>query len=356
MLAILYIICFSCVLGIFYLGWYLNDRSTKKSKLENYNLSQISVVIPFRNEASNIPNLIASIKQLTHLPLEFIWVNDHSEDTSLDNLKNLPSNHQLFHLPNGQTGKKAAIRAGIASSKGSYILTWDADIKVPKTYFEHLQKTPSSALSIFPVCMQATTIWELFYELDYYFLSSINLAVSGFTKPIVASGANLLFEKESFLVCDSIQQHQHIASGDDQFLLDDFKKAGKSMQVIPLQGLCVNTETPHSLKSFMQQRLRWIGKSSKIKDTTTYFISIVGVLYLALFIFLLFSPFWFYALPAKIMVDMFIFLPYLHRLNRKKITWFTPFFTCIYPIYFLTIVLFSMGIKTQWKGRSIDSI
>ena len=204
--------------------------------------------------------------------------------------------------------------------------------------------------------MQATSIWELFYELDYYFLTSINVAISGFTKPIVASGANLLFEKESFLACDSIQQHQHIASGDDQFLLDDFKKAGKTMQVIPLHGLCVTTETPHSLKSFMQQRLRWIGKSSKIKDNTTYFISIVGVLYLVLFIFLLFSPFWFYVLPAKIMVDMFIFLPYLRRLYRIKIVWFSPFFSCMYPIYCLTIVLFRLGMKTQWKGRSIDSI
>lgn len=355
MLAILYIICFSCVLGVFYLGWYLNDRTTIKSKQENYNLTQISVLIPFRNEASNIPHLLTAIKQLTHLPLEFIWVNDHSEDTSLDNLKNLPPNHELLHLPNSQTGKKAAIRAGIASAKGSYILTWDADIKVPKTYFEHLQKTPISALSIFPVCMQANSIWEVFYELDYYFLSSINVAVSGFTKPIVASGANLLFEKEIFLACDSIQHHRHIASGDDQFLLDDFKKAGKSMQVIPIHGLCVTTETPHSLLSFLQQRLRWIGKSSKIKDTTTYFISIVGVVYLALFIFLLFTPFWFYVLPVKIMIDMVIFLPYLHRLNRKKIAWISPFFTCMYPIYFLVIVLFSLGLKTQWKGRSLDS-
>ncbi len=355
MLAILYIICFSGVLGIFYLGWYLNDRITKKSKQENYNLSQISVLIPFRNEVSNIPHLLTSIKQLSHLPLEFIWVNDHSEDTSLDTLKNLPPNHQLLHLPNDQRGKKAAIRAGIASAKGSYILTWDADIQVPKTYFEHLKKTPISALSIFPVHMQANSIWELFYELDYYFLTSINVAVSGFTNPIVASGANLLFEKESFLACDSIQHHQHIASGDDQFLLDDLKKAGKTMQVIPIYGLCVTTETPYSLKSFMQQRLRWIGKSSKIKDTTTYFISMVGVVYLVLFIFLLFSPFWYYILLVKIMVDILIFLPYLHRLNRTKIVWFSPFFSCMYPIYCLTIVLFKLGMKTQWKGRSVDS-
>jgi cellulose synthase/poly-beta-1,6-N-acetylglucosamine synthase-like glycosyltransferase len=310
------------------LGWYLNDRSKKKLKQENYNLSKISVVIPFRNEAGNIPHLLTAIKQLTHLPLEFIWVNDHSEDTSLETLKNLPPNHELLHLPNSQTGKKASIRAGIASAKGSYILTWDADIQVPKTYFEHLQKTPSSALSIFPVCMQATTIWELFYELDYYFLSSINLAVSGFTKPIVASGANLLFEKESFLACDSIQNHQHIASGDDQFLLDDFKKAGKSMQVIPIHGLCVTTETPHSLKSFMQQRLRWIGKSSKIKDTTTFVISSVGIVYLALFIFLLFTPFWFYVLPAKIMVDFLIFLPLFTSIKQKKNH-------LVYPIFHL---------------------
>ncbi len=356
MLAILYILFFGCVLGIFYLGWSLNDRITKKSKQETYNLSQISVVIPFRNEVSNIPNLLASIKQLTHLPLEFIWVNDHSEDLSLDTLKNLPTNHQLLHLPNGQSGKKAAIRAGIAHTKGSYILTWDADITVPKTYFEHLQKIPISALSIFPVCMQANSIWEVFYELDYYFLSSINVAVSGFTNPIVASGANLLFEKESFLACDSIQQHQHIASGDDQFLLDDFKKAGKSMQVITVNELCVTTTTPRSLKTFFQQRLRWIGKSTKIKDKTTTIIGFIGIIYIILYAYLLFTPNWQMILCAKTTCDILLFLPYLSVLKRKIISGFIPLFSLLYPIYFCLIGIQMFFIKPQWKGREISDI
>jgi len=351
MLAILYILFFGCILGIFYFGWYLNARSTKKSKQENYNLSQISVVIPFRNEACNIPNLLASIKQLTHLPLEFIWVNDHSEDTSLETLKNLSLNHQLLQLPNNQRGKKAAIRSGIASAKGSYILTWDADIKVPKSYFEHLQKTPSSALSIFPVCMQATSIWEVFYELDYYFLSSINVAVSGFTQPIVASGANLLFEKESFLACDSYQHHLHIASGDDQFLLDDFKKAGKSIHVVPNPAICVTTETPHTLRAFFHQRLRWIGKSTKIKDSTTTIIGFLGIGYIGVFVSLLVTPNCLFVLCAKICLDTLIFYPYLKSLKRMKAILFIPIFNVMYPIYFLVIGIGYWMVKPIWKER-----
>ncbi len=351
MIAVLYLLIFAVLLCFFFVGWMKTKRKYVYSKREKYDTNTISIIIPFRNEATNIPYLVEAISTLTKQPLEFIWVNDHSEDGSELLIQHLPENHQLISLDKNITGKKSAIRAGIKRATGSYILTWDADCIVPSTYFETLEQTPVSTLTILPVAMHAQTVWEIFYELDYYFLSSINVGLSGFTQPLVASGANLLFEKASFLEVDSIAQHQHIASGDDQFLLVDFKKAKKSIQVIPAFELCVITKTPHTLTAFFQQRLRWIGKSSYIKDNPTRIISSVGLTYVVLFVCLLFTTHWMIILCSKIIIDVLIFLPYLHALKRKKTVWFLPIFTLIYPVYCCVIGLLMLVVKPKWKGR-----
>ena len=292
-----------------------------------------------------------SISKLTIQPLEFIWVNDHSEDNSLVLLQSLPKNHIIISLATSEIGKKSAIRQGIQHSKGEFILTWDADITVPSTYFDELKKTPSADLLILPVKMVGNTLLEYFYELDYYFLSSINVALCGFKKPIIASGANLLFKKTSFLEVDSIEHHQHIPSGDDQFLLVDFKKAKKSIQVITEHALCVTTTTPHSLKKFFQQRIRCIGKSANIKDKTTTIIGLIGIIYTILYVYLLFTTNWDEILSVKITCDILIFLPYLNVLKRKFISVFIPLFCLLYPIYFCLIGIQMYFIKPKWKGR-----
>jgi glycosyltransferase involved in cell wall biosynthesis len=354
MIVISYFLFFSILLVFFYIGWWKHIHRNSPSK-ETFDASKISVVIPFRNESSNIVMLRKSIVQLKIQALEYIWVNDHSEDDSLVQFENAPENHKVISLDKTEFGKKSAIRRGIEQAKAEYILTWDADITVPASYFEQLQTTPIADLLILPVAMVGKGLMEIFYELDYYFLNSINIAVSSFTKPIVASGANLIFNKAIFQSLDSYSQHKNIASGDDQFLLNDFKRANKHIQINTCHNLTVQTETPHHIKSFMQQRLRWIGKSSHIKDLTTSIISLIGLAYVTPFIYLLFTPNWFFVLVLKIVLDTLILLPYLHCLRRKKITWNTPFFTFIYPFYFFVIVVLSLCLKTQWKGRSVDS-
>ncbi len=346
---IAYFVLYSILLVLFYIG--RNKNTSKKSQESYYHSKTISVIIPFRNEEDNLPKLIDSIHKLALQPLEFIWVNDHSTDHSLQVLQHLSNNHQVINLTKETQGKKAAIRKGIKLASGTYILTWDADIKVDSNYFKNLEKTYISELSILPVRMKGKSFVEILYELDYYFLNSINIGIAGFTLPIVASGANLLFNKNVFNEIDSINNHKHIASGDDQFLLQDFKKSGSSIQVINTPDLLVETTTPHSFVDFMKQRLRWISKSKGINDRTTTWISILGSLYVLGFVCLLFTSSWILVLIFKIGIDILIFLPYLKVVGRKKITFVVPFFTLLYPIYFIGIGIGMLLFTPDWKER-----
>ena len=350
MFLIVYCLFFTVLLLLFLIGWEKNKF--KKSLFNTYQSNEISVIIPFRDEYKNIPNLIASIQQLSVLPLEIIWVNDHSSDESTNLLQKLPSNQKLIELTANEQGKKIAIRKGIEVAQGSYILTWDADIIVNPDYFKSLVQTKVTDLTILPVRMKGTTILESLYELDYYFLNSINQSISGFTNPIVASGANLVFDKGVFSSLDSIEKHQHIASGDDHFLLNDFKKAGKTIQTIRNKNLVVETQTPHTFATFVQQRLRWISKSKTSNDSTTIGISILGLLYICGFIYLITTSSWYWILLFKITVDFLIFLPYLKLVGRTRIAISIPLFTLLYAIYFLGIGVGMMVSKPTWKGRT----
>lgn len=352
MLLEIYLTLFCIVLLTYFLGWRRNQSKNQSQLGETYQASTISVIIPFRNEAQNIPTLVESIKKLTIQPLEFIWVNDHSEDNSIQLLSNLPNNHSVISLLDEAQGKKTAIRKGLEIAKGSHILTWDADIIIPTDYFNALEQTHIFELSILPVRMKGNTFLEVLYELDYYFLNALNVGLTGYSTPIVASGANLLFNKASFLAIDSFKNHQHIASGDDHFLLHDFKRAKKSIQTVTHSTLVVETKTPTSFKDFLQQRLRWISKSKHIVDNTTTWVSVLGIIYTLGFVTLLFTNHWNEILIIKLLVDFLIFIPYLGIVQRLKISWTLPFFTLLYPLYFVTIGVLVGFTKPIWKNRA----
>lgn len=359
----LYIILFSalsciCMFG-FWIRWQWNKNYLEQKHF--FQMAEISVIIPFRNEAENLPALIASLNKLQYFPREIIWVNDHSTDDFMICFQSLsiPFKSTLIHLAAEDAGKKTAIRAGISDAVGKYILTWDADIVVNQNYFHRLSKTPLTDLLVMPVSMPGKTISQLFFELDYQYLNALNVAVSGHTKPIVCSGANLLFEKETFEEIDSFEEHASVSSGDDIFLLQDFKRNKKDIELALHSDLQVETKVPQNWESFFQQRLRWIGKSKKVGDKLASYLGIVGVVYHVGFWLMFFTnaP-WSQLLIltlVKIILDGIVLFPYLLIIKRPWVGFFLPFFSLIYPVYMLMILVMTLFYEPEWKGRTVNS-
>lgn len=340
---------------LFYLAtWFLTGE--KKTDSEKYNpVYDISLVIPFRNEAENLPKLLDSISKLRSKPKEIIFVNDHSEDNSIEILKKSSLSIDILHLDAGIFGKKQALHKGIQHADCEYILTWDADIEIPSTYFEVIAKQSASDLLILPVKMQAFSFLGFFASLDYYFLNAISFACGKFSQNIVASGANLLLKKDLyFSYCETKKTHQ-FASGDDAFLLQFAKENGAKISSVIDSGLCVKTDSPSNTQNFIQQRLRWIGKSKAVGDKFAFLIGILGVLYQVSYVVLLlnYPSFWEMILLSKILVETLIFLPFVFKIKHGITLLFVPFFSLIYLIYILVVGVASILFKVEWKGRLI---
>ena len=359
---LIYFIFFTALLLFFLFGfwvrWQWNQNFQERDVL--FDVDDISVIIPFRNESENLPGLIQAINQLKVFPKEIIFVNDHSEDDFevLFEKLQIPIPFKILNLKSPNQGKKSALRLGIDDAEGSFILTWDADILVSPNYFISLSKVPQSDLLILPVSMPGNTFQELFFELDYQYLNALNAGISGNLNPIVASGANLLFNKEIFLEIDSIESHIDTPSGDDAFLLQDFKLNDQKIELAFKKDLIVKTKPPSNWNDFFQQRLRWIGKSSKVADRSANIIGVLGLMYhLGFWLLFLTDISWnqiVWVVIFKISLDFLVFLPYLSILRRKRILLLVPIFSVLYPIYMLMILVTTLFYEPEWKGRSLS--
>ncbi|MCS7180300.1 MAG: glycosyltransferase [bacterium] len=105
----------------------------------------ISVVISFRNEEENIPELIKRIKESiekTGYKYEIIFVNDASTDNSLEILKEYAEKDKRIKIINlsRRFGYNQGIMAGFCYTKGDAVITLDADLQDPPELIPELIK------------------------------------------------------------------------------------------------------------------------------------------------------------------------------------------------------------------------
>ncbi len=100
---------------------------------------KVSIVIPARNEEKRIEEALHSVLAQDYAPLEFILVDDRSEDRTgaiLDRMAAADPRLQVVHvaeLPPGWMGKNHALHLGAHRADGEILLFTDADIVMDPT-------------------------------------------------------------------------------------------------------------------------------------------------------------------------------------------------------------------------------
>ncbi|SFO91837.1 glycosyltransferase family 2 protein [Tranquillimonas alkanivorans] len=118
-------------------------------------MPSISIVIPARNEADNIADLVRGIQTAcARDDVEIVVVDDASDDltpaTVLELMKTMPNLRMLRHQAAG--GQSAAIHSGVLAARGAIVATLDGDgqnppEELPRLYAPLLSE-PSLALGL----------------------------------------------------------------------------------------------------------------------------------------------------------------------------------------------------------------
>ena len=358
----------SLIILILYVNKILRYRfGWNKNILTNRSIRpDVSIVVSMRNEAQNILQLINSLRSQVYPieNLEFILINDHSTDATLSILENLDlENLKVIDMPVGIFGKKNAINAAIPNAKGEIILLSDADCLFDRywvsTMVGYLRNKSIKLVSGPVVLKEKNGFFQKIQSLEFISLIASGAGAIGFNDAIFCNGANMAYKKDVFLEINDYQ-HETSVSGDDVFLLHRVKKEyPKSIVFAKHESAIVTTNSIDSLKSFLNQRIRWTSKSSEYKDTSTIYTSFLvmftNLSLLTLFFTLLYSNnyifYFIFFYLIKFLTDYLFLSPALDFFKRQDLKKWIFVFELFYSFYVILIIILSFNRKFEWKGR-----
>ncbi|UZH54138.1 glycosyltransferase [Salinimicrobium tongyeongense] len=336
--------------------------------------SGFSIVIPYRDEAGNLPLLFKSLLQLKYPPemFEIIAVDDASQDSSEGLWKDFQQENPQLNLKLLQnirisgSPKKDALALAIGSSKEDYILTTDADCELPpgllSNYNSLIAETGAVAVAA-PVALKTEgpkmSFLRGFQEMDFFSLQAATMGGFGVDIPFMCNGANFCYSKKAFLEVNGFEENLEVASGDDIFLLEKFQKKGLRTAFLKSAGAIVRSAPASSWQELFFQRVRWAAKTSayqsffpKSLGLLVFSMNLLLVLLSLLVLMTVMPPgLLLMVFLLKFNVDFYLIYSSARFFEREKGMKMYFLSSIVYPFFSSSVAVFSFFSGYHWKGR-----
>lgn len=397
LISILLCVGYVC-LQIFYVYNWRKIATPQANSIEPKSLS-VAVVIPARNEATNIEHLLLSICQQTYSSslIEIIIVDDFSEDNTASiaenilqqqnfsfkilQLKNYPQQH-LAH-------KKSAIEYAISQTTQEIIITTDADCVVKPTWIEEIVQrfaTTNANLIASPVLLidnKKMTFWKRFECLDFCGMQLITGASIEAKIFNMANGANLAYKRAAFVACGGYDGINTKASGDDMLLIYKIAQLDKNkIEYLKKYNAIVQTPPTQNSKDFLHQRFRWAGKASDYQDwrislmlllvllfcitiVVNFSIAIAYLIYYRIFPnysidglinflhILVFGILFVFQITLKTIIDYFLLNTATQFFRTPHLKKYFLISEYLHILYIVVVGILGNFVKPRWKGRML---
>lgn len=332
----------------------------------------ITVIIPVRNEAGNLPQLLRNLNEQTYRAFEVIVADDASTDDTLAltiafaeqaayPLRVLPLSDIRTASP-----KKRAITAGIDQAQGTLIVTTDGDCRVGPRWLESIAAgyvaTRARLISGPVTFLPERSVFDYLQTVEGSSLIGSGACTLALGVPTMCNGANLCYEKAAFLEVGGFAGVDHVASGDDELLMHKIaSRYPQGIRFLKSPDAIVQTGAHTTWRAFYNQRKRW---ASKWRAYQSYVPTA-----LAIFIFLSNTSIvvaglswltgWISGSGLLTVVLLktgpeFLFLrQVLVFLRKKSAVSRIPLTQLIYPFYVLLFGLTAQGKGFEWKDRKL---
>jgi len=320
----------------------------------------VTVLIPVRNEAENIVELIDCLTKQSHLSsLEIIFIDDSSTDSTNKLLETSLSEGAPIKivnapaLPHGWLGKPWALQQGYLIARGEIIVTLDADVRLVPTAISQGIAMMGQREFISPYPRQiAITFTERLVQplLQWSWMTTVPLRLaerSNRTSLAVANGQFFLVKKSSL---DVIGGFQKISAE----VLDDIKLARALISTGAHGGVADGSTLAQTrmYKNFAEI------KSGYGKSLWSAFSSPIGAFTAILFIFTTgIAPLliWFSGNPIGLFTYEVIVITRMISAKRSGGRIIDSFLHPISSAILIYLIIYSWRArgKVQWKGRTL---
>ncbi|WP_324671315.1 glycosyltransferase [Hymenobacter sp. GOD-10R] len=336
----------------------------------------LTVIIAARNEAANLPHLLADLGQQTYLDeggnVEVIIADDHStDDTASVVQKAMQASFftlrllRLAELPQQPTGKKAAVQAAIAAAGAPWVVFTDADCRVePGWLAAHaaVAAKPNAQFVSGPVLLTGEGILAELQGVELAALVGVGAASIALGQPTMCNGANLSYRRSAFYAVQGFAGNAHVPSGDDEFLLHKLYKAYPGgVYFLKAADAIVRTGAQPTLRALLMQRVRWASKWRHYEQTAPRYLAVLVLLanmallmgLIGMFFFPSHWPLVLAAWTLKLGADVWFLTPVLTFFRRRRWLLWLPVLQLAYAPYALAAGLLGLRGGYTWKDREI---
>lgn len=325
-------------------------------KIEEKSLEKASVIIAFKNEKENLPELIQTLKSQSLSPdsFEVIFVDDFSTDNSFELLKSLIDEQTNFKVIKNkyEQGKKFALKTGIEEAKFNILVFTDADC-IPKSNWlksiiKAFDKETDIVYGYSPFIYEKNSINKI-CRYENLFTSVLMTASHNVEFPYMSFGRNFAYRKSLYSQLGGYKQIEHSLSGDDDLFFQLAIKNGARARLVDDKDSIVLTKCKNTFRQFIQQKSRHISASKFYPIELKYTLGAIysANILLSLFIF-----------PAFLFRDLFlmtfIFLNWfiksieILKLTKKlEINFPLIKIPLVDQLYFLSLII--IGIRSRFK-------
>lgn len=336
--------------------------------------TSVAVIVPIRNEEAVLEYILADLLQQDY-PETLLTVY-LADDGSTDRtpfiitrcVEQYPDRFKKIDLlPEYERwkGKKRWIASAIVHTNATFILTTDADCRLPVHWVKSMVQAYTTTQALFisgPVTIaEESTIWNRFQQIEFSSLIGSGASAIGLELPLMCNGANVGYAREAYISVKGFEGNESIASGDDEFLMHKIYTAFGAQSVIFCKNkmAIVSTQGASGWQAFFNQRKRWASKWENYSLKYVQAIALwVFIFHLTVLVSSLLSVFGYvdWYLPAALWGIKFIFdYFYLKSVARfLSIDFKKSTFSCavlIYPIYVVGFGILARFGTYTWKER-----
>jgi hopene-associated glycosyltransferase HpnB len=343
--------------------WSTRERIEADPHAGSVDLSEITVLIPARNEADVIGLTLAGL-QSQGSGLQVVVVDDQSNDQTADIAASFPNTQVISGqpLPQGWAGKLWALEQGKAHVRTPITLLLDADIQLQPgllaALLAHKRRENRQFVSLM-ADLRRTSFWDrlLLPAFVYYFklLYPFALANSGFKHVAAAAGGCILVDTEALQRAGAFASLRD-ALIDDCTLARQVKNAGYRIWLGLSRGV-ISLRPYGSLRSIHDMVARsaftQLGYSSLLLLVVT---ALFALAYGLPFLLLASAQTWRLGLLALVAM-MLSYLPML-RYYHMRLAWalLLPLSAVLYlGMTWSSAIRYWRGVRSRWKDRTYST-
>ena len=325
----------------------------------------VSIVIAAHNEAQRIVPTLKSLEALEYPrdKYEVILVDDASSDETAGIIERYSRRHAHWKLlritrdGDFASGKKKALKTGIAQANGEIIFTTDADCVVPPRWLRYMtayfEDDVHMVLGYSP--LKRFRGWlNTVLQFDNLFSAIVAAAPTAWGFPLTSVGRNLAYRKKTYHALGGFDALKNRRSGDDVYLTERFRKKSTGRIVFcPHPETFVETLPPQGFRAFWHQQIRKNSKTLRKGWATSFFSLFAFLIYAYLWLFPLFAPhyflIWLGVIVLKLLLEFLILTVAARMFRRTFLIVYLPLFQLIYPLYITFFTVLGSLQLYQWK-------